>query len=180
MLWWSFSPDDTSSPPHLRDIFDEMEEAMRAEWKRHLGFPFLRIYPGQLVKGEVVKVTPSFAYIHVGYKCEGEVRLEEVLLEDEEPPKKGLKAFFSVGDEIFSEVIKVSDDELILSLQTLRRIAAWEKLLALQRKDRALRATVLHVHRGIDHLWVPSFAFFLLSSLLFLDRQPEFVCVLFD
>ncbi|PHJ22680.1 30s ribosomal protein s1 [Cystoisospora suis] len=140
--------DDTSSPPHLKDIFDEMEEAMRAEWKRHLGVPFLRIYPGQLVKGEVVKVTPSFAYIHVGYKCEGEVRLDEVLLEDEEPPKKGLKAFFSVGDEIFSEVIKVSDDELILSLQTLRRIAAWEKLLALQRKDRALRATVLHVHRG--------------------------------
>lgn len=121
---------------------------MRAEWKRHLGSPFLRIYPGQLVKGEVVKVTPSFAYVHVGYKCEGEVRLDEVLLEDEEAPKKGLKAFFSVGDEIFSEVIKVSDDELVLSLQTLRRIAAWEKLLALERKDRPLRATVLHVHRG--------------------------------
>ncbi|PFH34713.1 S1 RNA binding domain-containing protein [Besnoitia besnoiti] len=137
----------TASLP-VSDIFAEMEEAMRVEWRRHLGHPCLRVFPGQLVKGRIVKVTPSFAYVHVGYVCEGELRLDEVLLEDEEAPKKGLKAFFSVGDEVFCEVVKVSHGELILSLQTLRRIAAWEQLLALQREDRPLKATVLHAHRG--------------------------------
>ncbi|KYK68878.1 S1 RNA binding domain-containing protein [Toxoplasma gondii TgCatPRC2] len=140
--------DASAASRPVGDIFAEMEEAMRAEWKRRLGYPFLKLYPGQLVKGKVVKVTPSFAYVHVGYVCEGELRLDEVLLEEEEPPKNGLKAFFSVGDDVFCEVIKVGDSELVLSLQTLRRIAAWEQLLALQREDRALKATVLHAHKG--------------------------------
>ncbi|CBZ51609.1 putative 30S ribosomal protein S1 [Neospora caninum Liverpool] len=142
------SLEDASAPRPVGDIFAEMEEAMQAEWKRRLGYPSLKVYPGQLVKGKVVKVTPSFAYIHVGYVCEGELRLDEVLLEEEEAPKNGLKAFFSVGDEVFCEVIKVGDAELILSLQTLRRIAAWEQLLALQREDQPLTATVLHAHKG--------------------------------
>lgn len=87
-------------------------------------FDIVSLRPGQIVKGKILHVTDDELIVNVGYKSDGVVSKDDILLEDEKP----LTEVFHEGDEIEVEVRKVNDGEgnVILSQKNIVRKQAWK------------------------------------------------------
>lgn len=100
------------------DLSEETKEETMAD------FDIVSLRPGQIVKGKILHVTDDELIVNVGYKSDGVVSKDDILLEDEKP----LTEVFHEGDEIEVEVRKVNDGEgnVILSQKNIVRKQAWK------------------------------------------------------
>jgi small subunit ribosomal protein S1 len=100
------------------DLSEETKEETMAD------FDIVSLRPGQIVKGNILHVTDDELIVNVGYKSDGVVSKDDILLEDEKP----LTEVFHEGDEIEVEVRKVNDGEgnVILSQKNIVRKQAWK------------------------------------------------------
>lgn len=81
---------------------------------------------GQLIKGNVLSVNESEVIVNIGYKADGIIPLNELILDGDQTPLD----IFSPGDEVEVEVLKVKDEEgnVILSRKSVERKKAWKAI----------------------------------------------------
>lgn len=87
---------------------------------------FVKIRRGQFVKGFVVQVTENEICVNIGYKSDGILKLDEMLLEE----GKTVSELFPIGSEIEAEVVSLNDGEgnVVLSRKKIEGQMKWKKL----------------------------------------------------
>lgn len=79
---------------------------------------------GQIVDGKIISVNDAELIVNIGYKADGILPLDEVVLNDDEK----LSELYKEDDEIEVEVLKVNDGEgnVVLSQKSVERKKAWK------------------------------------------------------
>lgn len=87
-------------------------------------FDIVTLRSGQIVTGKIIRVTDDELFVNVGYKSDGVVSIDDIMLEEEKP----LTEVFHEGDDIEVEVRKVNDGEgnVILSQKNIVKNQAWK------------------------------------------------------
>lgn len=101
---------------------------------------FKNLHSGQIVKGEIVKITSNEVLVDVGYKCDGIVSLNEIKNPDD----------LKEGDEIEVYIVKMEDREgnLILSKKRADYASAWAKTEELYKNNQFISAKVTEQVKG--------------------------------
>lgn len=99
---------------------------------------------GEIVKGKVTKVEDKQAYVDVGFKVDGIVPISELSSLHVEKVSDVL----SVDDEIELKVLKLEDDEVILSKRAVQAEKAWENLQQAFESGEVIEAEVAEVVKG--------------------------------
>ena len=105
---------------------EKTEESPEEEIKEETmeDFDIISLRSGQIVTGKIIRVTDEELFVNVGYKSDGVVSLNDIMLEEDKP----LTEVFHEGDEIEVEVRKVNDGEghVILSQTNIVKNQAWK------------------------------------------------------
>jgi small subunit ribosomal protein S1 len=120
---------------------------------------------GEIVKGRVIKVTPSDVVVDIGYKSEGLLPVGEVTGYDGEVRVKR-------GDEIevFIERFEDSSGYVALSREKAARMRVWDDIEAAYKADQAISGRVIDRVKGGLQVDVGGVKAFLPGSLI--DTKP--------
>jgi small subunit ribosomal protein S1 len=99
---------------------------------------------GEIVTGKVTKVEDKQAFVDVGFKVDGIVPISELSSLHVEKVSDVL----SVDDELELKVLKVEDDELILSKRAVQAEKAWDELQQAYTTGQILEVEVADVVKG--------------------------------
>ncbi len=101
------------------------------------------IREGKVVDGTVVSVTPDFATVDIGYKCEGIVPLQEF------KDAQGV-AHVAVGDvvSVYLERMELENGFMLLSKDKAEIIKAWDEIAQAYKKDQLVEGTVIAKVKG--------------------------------
>ncbi|MDV2884309.1 30S ribosomal protein S1 [Alkalihalophilus pseudofirmus] len=99
---------------------------------------------GDVVTGKVTKVEDKQALVDVGFKVEGIVPISELSSLHVEKVSDVL----SVDDELEMKILKLEDDELILSKRAVQAEKAWDQLRKQQENGEIITAEVAEVVKG--------------------------------
>lgn len=99
---------------------------------------------GDIVSGKVTKVEDKSAYVNVGYKVDGIIPISELSSLHIEKASEVV----SEGDELELKVIKVNDEEIILSKRAVQAQKAWEDLQQKFVSNTVFEAEVKDVVKG--------------------------------
>ncbi|MED3646726.1 30S ribosomal protein S1 [Halalkalibacterium halodurans] len=99
---------------------------------------------GDVVSGKVTKVEDKQAFVDVGFKVDGIIPISELSSLHVEKVSDVL----SEGDELELKVLKVEDDELILSKRAVQAEKAWETLQSALDSGEVIEAEVADVVKG--------------------------------
>lgn len=96
------------------------EEAEKDSFMADVEATLVKIRPGQTVKGTVVQITDDEVCVNIGYKSDGLIKREDLVMED-----------VKLGDEIEVEVVKVNDGEgnVLLSQRNILNRKAFAELV---------------------------------------------------
>lgn len=119
---------------YSKDFMEQVEESMN------------KIYPKEIVKGEVIYVTDDEVMVNIGYKADGIIKLDELSTEEGKLPKD----LYKQGDEIEVYVIKLDDGEgnVVLSTKRVEGIKNWKNLVSSFDNDSTVEAKVTQVVKG--------------------------------
>src|SRR5438128_347993 len=152
----------TSDPKNPKDDFENlgMGELLDMYDKRMSNFA-----EGDIVRGKVLKVTPSEAVIDIGYKSEGLLPIGEVTGYDNVVSVKP-------GDEIdvFLERLEDPSGYVILSREKAERMMVWDRIEAAYKADQAISGRVVDRVKGGLSVDVGGIKAFLPGSLI--DTKP--------
>jgi small subunit ribosomal protein S1 len=127
--------EDTSSS-HLsgEENFAELFEASQREQE---------IKEGEVVDGTVVALSPEYATVDIGYKCEGLVPLQEF------KDAQGV-AHVNVGDvvSVYLERMELENGFMLLSKDKAEIIRAWDEISQACEKDQLVEGTVIAKVKG--------------------------------
>ena len=120
---------------------------------------------GEIVKGRVIKVTPSDVVVDIGYKSEGLLPVSEVTGFDGQVRVKR-------GDEIevFIERFEDSSGYVALSREKAARMRVWDDIEAAYKADQAISGRVIDRVKGGLQVDVGGIKAFLPGSLI--DTKP--------
>jgi small subunit ribosomal protein S1 len=120
---------------------------------------------GEIIKGRVVKITPSDVVVDVGYKCEGLLPLTEVTAPDGTVP-------FKRGDEIevYVERLEDSSGYVTLSREKAARMRVWDVIEEAFKADEPITGRVIDRVKGGLQVDVGGVKAFLPGSLI--DTKP--------
>ena len=99
---------------------------------------------GEVVTGTITKVEDKVAFVNVGYKVDGMIPISELSSLHIEKASEAV----SVGEELQLKVIKVTDEEIVLSKRAVQEIKAWEDLQQRYEKGEVFEAEVADVVKG--------------------------------
>ncbi|WP_332630078.1 30S ribosomal protein S1 [Halalkalibacter flavus] len=99
---------------------------------------------GDVVTGKVTKVEDKQAFVDVGFKVDGIVPISELSSLHVEKVSDVL----SVDDELDLKVLKLEDDELILSKRAVQAEKAWDELQQAYESGQILEVEVADVVKG--------------------------------
>ncbi|WNF38011.1 30S ribosomal protein S1 [Bacillaceae bacterium IKA-2] len=99
---------------------------------------------GELVKGVVTKVEEKVAYVNIGDKIDGVIPISELSSLHIEKASEDVQ----VGDELELKVIKVSDEEIILSKRAVLSEKAWGDLQQKLETGVVFEAVVADIVKG--------------------------------
>ena len=119
---------------YSKDFMEQVEESMN------------KIYPKEIVKGEVIYVTDDEVMVNIGYKADGIIKLDELSTEEGKLPKD----LYKQGDKIEVYVIKLDDGEgnVVLSTKRVEGIKNWKNLVSSFDNDSTVEAKVTQVVKG--------------------------------
>src|SRR6266849_6198450 len=121
----------TSDPKNPNDDLENlgMGELLDMYEKRMSNFA-----EGDIIRGKVLKVTPSEAIVDIGYKSEGLLPIGEVT-------GYGGDVTIKVGDEIdvFLERLEDISGHVILSREKAERMLIWDRIEAAYKADQAIQ-----------------------------------------
>ncbi|WP_078596937.1 30S ribosomal protein S1 [Evansella clarkii] len=99
---------------------------------------------GEIVTGTVTKVEEKQAYVNVGYKMDGIIPISELSSLHVEKVSDVLNE----GDEVELQVIKLTDEELVLSKRAVAAEKAWDDLSEKHENSETFEAEVADVVKG--------------------------------
>ncbi|MBC7692787.1 MAG: 30S ribosomal protein S1 [Methylotenera sp.] len=128
------SPEETSGHEDSEESFAELFEASQAQQE---------IKEGEVVDGTVVSITPDYATVDIGYKCEGLVPLQEF------KDAHGV-AHVAVGDvvSVYLERMEMENGFMLLSKDKAEIIRAWDEISQACEKDQLVEGTVIAKVKG--------------------------------
>jgi small subunit ribosomal protein S1 len=137
-----------------------MEELLDIYDKRMTNFA-----EGDIVRGKVLKLTPSEVVIDIGYKSEGLLAISEVTSYTNEVTVKP-------GDEIdvFLERLEDTSGYVILSREKAERMLVWDRIEAAYKADQSISGRVVDRVKGGLSVDVGGIKAFLPGSLI--DTKP--------
>ncbi|HCS72695.1 MAG TPA: 30S ribosomal protein S1 [Clostridiales bacterium] len=111
---------DTEEQP-MESIQEDSKEETTME-----DFDIVSLRPGQIVTGKILRVNDDELLVNVGYKSDGVVSINDIMLEEDKP----LTEAFHEGEDIEVEVRKVNDGEgnVILSQKNIVKHKAWKMI----------------------------------------------------
>jgi small subunit ribosomal protein S1 len=104
---------------------------------------FKEIAEGQILKGTVIEITPDHVTVDVGYKCEGQIPMEEFL-------KRNRKLDVKVGDRI-DVLLEKKDREgglLILSKEKADKVNVWKDVSRSCREGEVIEGEIVSKVKG--------------------------------
>ncbi|MBE3101133.1 MAG: 30S ribosomal protein S1, partial [Firmicutes bacterium] len=89
-------------------------------------FKIVSLKPGQIVKGTILRVDINELIVNVGYKSDGIVPNDEIILDSDQK----LHDVFKEGDEIEVEVLMINDGDgnVLLSQKTIAKKLIWKEI----------------------------------------------------
>lgn len=99
---------------------------------------------GEVVSGTITKVEDKVVYVNIGYKVDGIIPIGELSSLRIEKASE----IANVGEELELKVIKVTDDEIVLSKKAVYAEKAWEELQQKFEKGEVFEAQVADVVKG--------------------------------
>jgi small subunit ribosomal protein S1 len=101
------------------------------------------IKEGEVVDGTIVSISPEWATVDIGYKCEGLVPLQEF------KDAQGV-AHVNVGDvvAVYLERMEMENGFMLLSKDKAEIIRAWDEISAACEKDQVVEGTVIGKVKG--------------------------------
>lgn len=104
---------------------------------------FKEIAEGQILRGTVIEITPDHVTVDVGYKCEGQIPMQEFL-------KRNRKLDVKVGDQI-DVLLEKKDREgglLILSKEKADKVNVWRDVSRSCREGELIQGEVVSKVKG--------------------------------
>jgi len=101
------------------------------------------IQEGELVSGEIVMIGKEYVLVDIGYKSEGQIRLNEFI-----DPEGNLTA--KVGDKIDVLLEKREDEDgrIILSMEKAAKIKIWDEIKRIYEEDGTVRGQIVSRLKG--------------------------------
>jgi len=98
---------------------------------------------GQIVKGTVIDITPDHVTVDVGYKCEGQIPIQEFL-------KRDKKVNVNIGDRIDVFLEKKENEEglLILSKEKADKVRVWRDISRSCKEGEVLEGDIISKVKG--------------------------------
>jgi small subunit ribosomal protein S1 len=98
---------------------------------------------GQIVKGTVIDITPDHVTVDVGYKCEGQIPIQEFL-------KRDKKVNVKIGDriDVFLERKENEEGLLILSKEKADKVRVWRDISRSCREGEVLEGEIISKVKG--------------------------------
>ena len=98
---------------------------------------------GQIVKGTVIDITPDHVTVDVGYKCEGQIPIQEFLKRDK---KVGVK----IGDRVDVLLERKESEEglLILSKEKADKVNVWREISRSCREGEVIEGEIVSKVKG--------------------------------
>ena len=102
-----------------------------------------RIQEGEVIKGEIVKVDKEFVLVDIGYKSEGQIRIDEFIDES-----GNLVA--SVGDEVEVLLERRENDDgvIILSKEKAAKIKIWDEIKEIYENNGTVKGEIISRVKG--------------------------------
>jgi small subunit ribosomal protein S1 len=98
---------------------------------------------GQIVKGTVIDITPDHVTVDVGYKCEGQIPIQEFL-------KRDRKVDVKIGDriDVFLEKKESEEGLLILSKEKADKVRVWKDISRSCREGEVIEGEIVSKVKG--------------------------------
>jgi small subunit ribosomal protein S1 len=101
------------------------------------------IQEGEVVKGEIVQVDKEYVLVDIGYKSEGQIRIEEFIdAQGDITAKAGDKV------EVLLERKETDDGLIILSKEKAAKIKIWDEIKKVYEEDRTIRGKIVSRVKG--------------------------------
>jgi small subunit ribosomal protein S1 len=142
---------NTDSVSESKELSQTTSDAASGEEKQSEGTSFMELYEeslrsiqeGEVVKGEIVQIDKEFVLVDIGYKSEGQIRIEEFIDAQGNTTAR-------VGDKV--EVLlerKENDDGLIiLSKEKAAKIKIWDEIKKVYEEDRTIQGKIISRVKG--------------------------------
>ena len=101
------------------------------------------IQEGEVLQGEIVQIDKEFVLVDIGYKSEGQIRIDEFL-----DPKGNLTA--KVGDKVEVLLERREDDEGVirLSKEKATKIKVWDEIKKIYENDGTIKGKIISRVKG--------------------------------
>ncbi len=101
------------------------------------------IQEGEVIRGEIVQIDKEYILVDIGYKSEGQIRINEFI-----DPEGNLTA--KVGDrvEVLLERRESDDGTIILSKEKAAKIKIWDEIKDIYENDGTIKGTILSRIKG--------------------------------
>lgn len=111
----------------IEEVIYFMDNYSKDEFMEQIEDSMTKIYPKEIVKGEVIYVTDDEVVVNINYKSDGIVSLNELSNEEGVKPKD----LFEEGQEIDVYVIKLDDGEgnVVLSTRRVEGLKNWNGIV---------------------------------------------------
>jgi small subunit ribosomal protein S1 len=101
------------------------------------------IQEGEVVKGEIVQVDKEYVLVDIGYKSEGQIRIEEFI-----DAKGDITAKAGDKVEVLLERKETDDGLIILSKEKAAKIKIWDEIKKVYEEDRTIRGKIVSRVKG--------------------------------
>ncbi len=122
--------DDEFGEDSFRELFEKSEESKN-------------IHEGELVTGEIVMIGKEHVLVDIGYKSEGQIRINEFIDAEGNMTAK-------VGDKVDVLLEKREDDDgrIILSKEKAAKIKIWDEIKAIYEEDKTVEGEIIARLKG--------------------------------
>lgn len=130
----------------IEEVVRYMENLSKDEFMQQVEGSITRIYPKDIVKGEIIYVTNDEVIVNINYRADGIVKLDELSTDPTAKPKD----LYKEGQEIEVYVIKLDDGEgnVVLSTRRVEGLKNWQKLVEKEKNGETVELTITKEVKG--------------------------------
>lgn len=124
----------------IEEVINFMDNYSKDEFLEQIEDSMTKIYPKDVVKGEVIYVTEDEVIVNINYKSDGIVTLNELSNDENAKPKD----LFEEGQEIEVYVIKLDDGEgnVVLSTRRVEGLRNWHSIVEAYENEEPIKVTL--------------------------------------
>jgi len=127
----------------ISESADDVQEQEEDSFSKLYEDSLKPIQEGEVIKGEIVQIDKEYILVDIGYKSEGQIRINEFI-----DPEGNLTA--KVGDrvEVLLERRESDDGTIILSKEKAAKIKIWDEIKEIYENDGTIKGMVISRIKG--------------------------------